>query len=336
MRIWHWRTTGIAVGTLERIDHILFIGLAGATVVSRGGRLYVRNRGEYTEVDPAIRVIVGSSFGFVITSDAIGVCVRRHIEIIVTDYAQDFVAIYAPYAPCLTSRASLTMRVRQFAAVADRGKKLRIAKDVVRRKIMTKHSYQTRSPFLDDLAVCKSIADVRHIEAKSAQEWWRQWRDFEVNFVKGFTPPRQWRTFQTRYIGRAQGKTGELARQFTPRFAETPLQALHNFAVGIAVARITRVIAVRGLDPCFGFLHDGRKPGRFSMAWDTIETLRPALATAVFDYAAKKVFERADFASQDGIVRLSSWIARECAAIACKTAPLTLLVREVRKIESLL
>jgi CRISPR/Cas system-associated endonuclease Cas1 len=178
---------------LERIDHILFIGLAGATVVSRGGRLYVRNRGEYTEVDPAIRVIVGSSFGFVITSDAIGVCVRRHIEIIVTDYAQDFVAIYAPYAPCLTSRASLTMRVRQFAAVADRGKKLRIAKDVVRRKIMTEHSYQTRSPFLDDLAVCKSIADVRHIEAKSAQEWWRQWRDFEVNFVKGFTPPRQWR-----------------------------------------------------------------------------------------------------------------------------------------------
>ena len=69
------------------------------------------------------------------------------------------------------------------------------------------------------------------------------------------------------------------------------------------------------------------------MAWDTIETLRPALATAVFDYAAKKVFERADFASQDGIVRLSSWIARECAAIACKTAPLTLLVVRFNQFE---
>jgi CRISPR/Cas system-associated endonuclease Cas1 len=118
---------------LERIDHILFIWLAGATVVSRGGRLYVRDRGEYTEVDPAIRVIVGSSFGFVITSDAIGVCVRRHIEIIVTDYAQDFVAIYAPYAPCLPSRASLAIRARQFAAIADPRKRVTIGRDIVQR-----------------------------------------------------------------------------------------------------------------------------------------------------------------------------------------------------------
>jgi CRISPR/Cas system-associated endonuclease Cas1 len=131
-------------------------------------------------------------------------------------------------------------------------------------------------------------------------------------FTKGFNPPKQWRTFRTRYIGRVQGKSGELPRQFTARFAETPLQALHNFAVGIAVARITRVIAACGLDPCFGFLHDGRKPGRFSLAWDAIEVFRPALATAVFDYAETQKFERADFASQDGVVRLSPWIAREC------------------------
>src|ERR1700732_1998720 len=108
--------------------------------------------------------------------------------------------------------------------------------------------------------------------------------------------PAQWRAFKTRYIGRAQGKVGELPRQFTARFAETPLQALHNFAVGIAVARITRVMAARGLDPCFGFLHDGRKPGRFSLAWDAVEVFRPVLATAVFDYAGDKKFECADFA----------------------------------------
>jgi CRISPR associated protein Cas1 len=157
-----------------------------------------------------------------------------------------------------------------------------------------------------------------------------------MTFARGFKPPDQWRTFQTRYIGRRQGKTGELPRQFTARFAETPLQALHNFVVGIAVARITRIVAAHGLDPCFGVLHDGRKPGRFSLAWDAIEVFRPVLAVAVFDYAARKIFERADFASQDGVVRLSPWIAREGAAIACKTAPLSMQVWEVRKIERLL
>ena len=67
------------------------------------------------------------------------------------------------------------------------------------------------------------------------------------------------------------GKVGELPRQFTARFAETPLQALHNFAVSITAARLVRVIAAKGLDPYFGFLHDGRKPGRYSLAWDAIE-----------------------------------------------------------------
>jgi hypothetical protein len=165
---------------------------------------------------------------------------------------------------------------------------------------------------------------------------WRRWRDFKINFVRGFKPPEQWRSFQTRYIGRAQGKTGELSRQFTARFAETPLQALHNFAVGIAVARITRIMAAWGLDPCFGFLHDGRKLGRFSLAWDAVEVFRPVLATAVVDYTATKKFEQANFASQDGVVRLSPWIARESATVACTAAPLAMLAREVKKIETLL
>jgi hypothetical protein len=72
------------------------------------------------------------------------------------------------------------------------------------------------------------------------------------------------------------------------------------------------------------------------LAWDAVETLRPALATAVFGYAADKEFRRADFASQDGVVRLSQWIARECVEVACKTAPMMMLVREVSKIERLL
>jgi hypothetical protein len=60
------------------------------------------------------------------------------------------------------------------------------------------------------------------------------------------------------------------------------------------------------------------------------------LAMAVFDYAGAQEFGQADFASQDGVVRLMPWTAKECAAIACRAAPLSTLVQEVRKIERML
>jgi CRISPR/Cas system-associated endonuclease Cas1 len=216
-----------------------------------------------------------------ITSDAIDVCTRRHVEILITNYGQKFVAIYAAYASCQANRA-LEIRLRQFEAILNRQKKLAIARDVVRRKIEAEgawgearrtpslseeprdqrskgkrleveHSANIRTTYLQMLDKCTTTATVRIVEAKSAYEWWRQWKDFTITFARGAKPPEQWKNFQTRYIGRPQGKVGELAKQFTARFAETPLQALYNFAVGIVVARITRVIATRGLDPCFGF-----------------------------------------------------------------------------------
>jgi CRISPR associated protein Cas1 len=232
---------GIIRGMPKTNDHIFFIEQAGATVVSRGGRLYLRVRGEYAELDTATRAIVASGHGFVITSDAVQVCARRHTEIIITDATQSFVAIYAAYASANASRAGMATRMHQFAALTDPRKRLIIAKDIVRRKIMAeRHEPGMQRMFLVDLEVCKSTMSVRHIEAKSAQEWWRKWRNFELRFVKGFNPPAQWRSFKTRYIGRRQGKSGELPRQFTARFAETPLQALHNVLVSITAARLAR------------------------------------------------------------------------------------------------
>jgi CRISPR/Cas system-associated endonuclease Cas1 len=298
-----------------RIDAV-FIERAGVTVVSRGGRLQSRYRGEYDEIDGDARVIAASGGGFVITSDAVRACTRKHIEIIITDATQSFVAIYASCAPGDASRAGMAMRMRQFAALVDPRNRLVIAKEIARRKIMAeKHEPISRREFHTALEGCGTVDGIRHVEAKSAQEWWCRWRDFELRFRRGFNPPAQWRSFKSRYIGRRQGKSGELPKQFTARFAETPLQALHNFAVSVTAARLVRVIAARHLDPCFGFLHDGRKPGRYSLAWDTIESLRPGLATAIFDYAGAREFERGEFASQDGVVRLSSHVAKECAAV---------------------
>lgn len=166
----------------------LFSSILRATVVSRGGRLYVRCRKEYAEIESEVRVIVASGFGFVITGEAIGVCVRRHIEIIITSVTQSFAAIYAPYAPWLANRACLAVRAHQFAAITDRDKTFRVAKDIVRRKIIVER-HDDPSAFLAGLAACKTVAEVRHIEARSAQEWWYQWRNFKTNCVKGFRRP---------------------------------------------------------------------------------------------------------------------------------------------------
>ena len=173
---------------MRTIDRALFVEQSGATIVSRGGRLYLRYRGEYDELDMTIRTVIASGMGFVITSDAIRACTKKHIEMIITDATQSFVAIYGFYVPGNASRSGMAARMRQFAALANPRKKLSIAKDIIRRKIVAEH--RTRHEvFIADLEACKSVASVRHVEAKSAQEWWHQWRDFELHFAKGFNPP---------------------------------------------------------------------------------------------------------------------------------------------------
>jgi CRISPR-associated protein Cas1 len=134
--------------------------------------------------------------------------------------------------------------------------------------------------------------------------------------------PADWRSWPGR---RRQGRLGELAAQFTARGAIHPMQAMLNFATAIVSARLTRAIIAMGLDPRFGFLHDGRKPGRLSLVWDAIEPLRPKVVSAVFEYAEKHEFERADFLvfvhkiTAERIVRLTAGLAKKIVEVVVKT-----------------
>jgi CRISPR/Cas system-associated endonuclease Cas1 len=156
------------------------------------------------------------------------------------------------------------------------------------------HSKADKRMLLAELQRARTVDDVRHVEAKAAQIWWRQWEGFGMRFA-GAAVDAGWRSWPGSYIGRRQGRLGELGAQFTARNAVHPMQALLNFSVAIVTARLTRAIVAWGLDPCFGFLHDGRKPGRLSWVWDAIEPLRPMVVRAVFGYVATHEFERRDF-----------------------------------------
>ena len=148
--------------------------------------------------------------------------------------------------------------------------------------------------------------------------------------------PAAWRTWPGRYIPRRQGRLGELGAQFTARGAVHPMQAMLNFAITVLAARVTRVVIARGLDPAFGFLHDGRKPGRLSLVWDAIEPLRPGLVQAVFEFAGKRTFERKDFnvfvdkASGERSVRLAAALAREMAVVVMRAVPVAEAMPVVR------
>lgn len=111
------------------------------------------------------------------------------------------------------------------------------------------------------------------------------------------------------------------------------MQALHNFAVGVVAARMTRVVIARGLDPCFGFLHDGSKPGRLSLVWDCIEPLRSGLVTAVFGFAENRVFKNAEFRVAEGVVRLAPKLSREVVALVMNKVPLARYIGTVKMVE---
>jgi CRISPR/Cas system-associated endonuclease Cas1 len=120
------------------------------------------------------------------------------------------------------------------------------------------------------------------------------------------------------------------------------MQAMLNFATAIITARLTRAIVAVGLDPCFGFLHDGRKPGRLSLVWDAVEPLRPKVVKAVFGYAATHEFERRDFLvfvhkiTAERTVRLTAEPAKELVEVAMKAVSIRECVKTVNWLVSVI
>jgi CRISPR/Cas system-associated endonuclease Cas1 len=115
------------------------------------------------------------------------------------------------------------------------------------------------------------------------------------------------------------------------------MQAMLNYGIGVLAGRMTRVVIARGLDAGFGFLHDGRKPGRLSLVWDAVEPMRPKLVKTVFGYAGERVFKKAEFGVfEGGIVRLSAQVAREVAGVVIRRFPLKDYIETVKAMERML
>jgi CRISPR-associated endonuclease Cas1 len=319
----------------------------GVALQARSGALLVR-LGDGTErlfqpAEHGLRAVVLAGHGSSITGDAIAWMVREKVAILISSNSTEFISnfnaktgedallLFAPEPRADASRRALAIRQKQHAAALDGPKTLLVAGGVVARKLASSGFPRdlTRSLVLK-LGAAKTTDDIRHIEAQAAQIWWEQWQGFELRF-KG-PAPDHWKVFETRYIGRRQGRLGELPRQFTVRPAMLPMQAMLNYSIVVLVSRITQVVIAKGLDPAFGFLHGGRKPGRLSLSWDLAEFWRNWLVESMFDFADKNQFAKKDFVVTKNAVRLSPPIARAITLVAIKAVSIKEMVKGVNAV----
>jgi CRISPR associated protein Cas1 len=99
------------------------------------------------------------------------------------------------------------------------------------------------------------------------------------------------------------------------RHATHPLNALLSACFSVSAGRLAVALAAHGAHPAIGYLHADNR-GRFSLAYDAIEPLRPSIEKAVFDFVRKHQFSANDFirVKDGGSIRLGSNLVRAVIA----------------------
>jgi CRISPR-associated protein Cas1 len=264
---------------------------AGALVAFDGERTV-----KYTRAaKPPLAVVLSSAGGFV-SIEAIRFCARAGVAIVALDRAHGFLTVMtgAPKANAALIRAQ---------AMAD---PLPIARAIVATKIeaMRHAGALARAEQFTPMAAM-SLDQIRLIEAQASRAAWPhtpalQWDKGPI--------PIDWRSpWLMRARLDAKGKRG----------ARHPVNAMLNAAFAVTAGRLAAYLAGMGLTPVIGFLHADKR-GRWSLAWDAVEVLRPAIEARVFALIERERFALDDFMrAPDGSVRLASallaTVLNECA-----------------------
>ena len=200
-----------------------------------------------------------------------------------------------------TGHKNVELRTAQYKASFDNGLCLRIAKDLVKAKILNCRTLLRRNwrgeekpeRLLDDL---KREADKAH-KAGSLQE---------LLGIEGLAAARYFGEF--RNLIRRDGDSSSFAFDFTKRNRrppQDPVNALLSYAYALLVKAWTVTLSAVGLDPYRGFYHQPRY-GRPSLALDLMEPFRPLIAeSAVIQAINNGEIRPTDFISAAGAVAMS-------------------------------
>jgi CRISP-associated protein Cas1 len=129
-------------------------------------------------------------------------------------------------------------------------------------------------------------------------------------------PTVNWRVGSSRVLASWKLPYSTRRRMAGPsaRRASHPINAMLNAAFSTTAGRLAAQLVAQGAHPALGFLH-ADKPGRWSLAYDAIEPLRPTIERSVFDFVRKHQFGANDFIlMKDGSIRLMDNLFRSVIA----------------------
>jgi CRISP-associated protein Cas1 len=250
-----------------------------ASLRVKGGALIVYDGAHsltYTAGGKHPSAIVMAGWGGHVSIEAVRFCASHRIAVIVLDWMHDFLTIMSP-AP--KARATI-LRAQVVADPAW------IARRIVQMKIESAGRVGalplTQARKLIEAASDGSVQDVMTIEAQGARVSWGEgvsmrWRGGPV--------PSQW---GRPWLARARIDTR------AKRHATHPVNAALNAVFSVTAGRLAACLSAQGAHPAIGYLH-ADKPGRFSLAYDAIEPLRPAIEASVFRFIRSNRFGVDDF-----------------------------------------
>jgi CRISPR-associated endonuclease Cas1 len=165
--------------------------------------------------------------------------------------------------------------------------KIQGQENVLREHLNCQPTADAIARFRNRLSSAESFDAIRTLEANAASSYFREWRDLPVSWPKADLQkiPDHWR-----FVGSRQSPlTGG------PRLAVTPAHAILNYVFALLEAETRLAISSLGLDPGLGLGLHTDTADRSSLAFDTLEPVRPQVETWLLDWIAREPLRRVDF-----------------------------------------
>jgi len=277
--------------------------------LSPGGGLRVR-RGALVAFDgaqvltytnaakPPLAIVLSSAGGFV-SIEAVRFCARARIAIVALNRSHGFLSV-------MTDGGYASAKLIRAQAAAN---PVTLARAIVAAKIEAMAragALVAHDRHLGALARAPTLDQVRIVEAQASRVAWPD--PPRLKWERGPIPADLAAPWLMRTRLDAKGKRG----------ARHPVNAMLNAAFAVTAGRLAAYLAASGFAPAIGFLHADKR-GRWSLAWDAIEPLRPAIEARVFRLIERERFDLSDFVrAPDGLLRLAPGLL---AAVLNQCAP---------------
>jgi CRISPR-associated protein Cas1 len=229
------------------------------------------------------KAIILSEHGWHVTAEAVKFCVEHNIALVSvsgrTSQGEKGLVSIVGGNP-LGNATLLKAQVRANETI--------IAREIVRQKLETCASLGRFRPsearaFLRKLDETRGLDQILLVEARAATAYWSNCQ-CDVRSTS-----RRWPAYWARFAVRNSAITGRAAQH-----ADHPVNALLNWSYAVVAGRLSVELFARGAQLAIGYLH-ADKTGRYSLAYDALELLRPIIDEKVFSFVGKTRFRMGDF-----------------------------------------